>query len=55
MRAAAEKDHQRLMDLLGIKELRPGADAHNPKSPNAVNYDESKASVWAASPPTCPR
>jgi len=50
IRAAAEKDHQRLMDLLGIKELRPGADAHNPKSPNAVNYDESKASVYPSLP-----
>jgi hypothetical protein len=50
MRAAAEKDHQRLMDLLGIKELRPGADAHNPKSPNAVNYDESKANVYPGLP-----
>jgi hypothetical protein len=50
MRAAAEKDHQRLMDLLGIKELRPGADAHNPKSPTAVNYDESKANVYPSLP-----
>jgi hypothetical protein len=50
MRAAAEKDHQRLVDLLGIKELRPGADAHNPKSPNAVNYDESKANVYPGLP-----
>jgi hypothetical protein len=27
-----------------------GADAHNPKSPNAVNYDESKASVYPSLP-----
>lgn len=45
IRAASEKDHQRLMDLLGIKELRPGA-SHDPKSPYAVNYDESKANVY---------
>ncbi|MGD0789560.1 MAG: acetylxylan esterase, partial [Terracidiphilus sp.] len=45
MRAAAEKDHQRMMDLLGIKELRPGA-SHDPKSPNPTNYDESKANVY---------
>ncbi len=25
IQAASEKDHQRMMDLLGIKELRPGA------------------------------
>jgi hypothetical protein len=45
MRAAAEKDHQRLMDLLGIKELRHGAD-NDPKSPFMANYDESKANVY---------
>ncbi len=43
--AAAEKDHQRLMDLLGIKELRHGAD-NDPKSPYMANYDESKANVY---------
>ena len=40
-----EKDHQRMMDLLGIKELRRGAD-WNAKSPHAANYDESKANVY---------
>jgi len=44
-RAAAEKDHQRLMDMLGIKELRHGAD-NDPKSPYMANYDESKANVY---------
>jgi hypothetical protein len=34
-----------MMDLLGIKELRRGADG-DPKSPNAANYDESKADVY---------
>ena len=34
-----------MMDLLGIKELRPAA-SHDPNSPNAVNYDESKADVY---------
>ena len=43
--AATEKDHQRLMDLLGIKQLRPGAN-HDLKSPYAVNYDEAKADVY---------
>jgi len=37
----AEQDHQRLMDLLHIKELRKGPDG-DPKSPNAANVDESK-------------
>ncbi len=39
---AAEKDRQRMMDLLGIKALRPGASASG-KGPNPVNYDEAKA------------
>ncbi|MCU1320907.1 MAG: hypothetical protein JWM43_556 [Acidobacteriaceae bacterium] len=39
----AAEDHQRLMDALHITALRPGADAHDPASPHAVNYDESKA------------
>ena len=37
-----EQDHQRIVDLLHIKSLRRGADG-DPKSPNAANYDESKA------------
>jgi hypothetical protein len=45
IQAASEKDHQRMMDLLGIKELRRGADG-DAKSPNAANYDETKADVY---------
>ncbi|MBN9521599.1 acetylxylan esterase [bacterium] len=41
----AKEDHKRTMDLLGIKELRRGADG-NPKSPNAANADESKATPY---------
>jgi len=41
-RLTAEQDHQRMMDLLHITSLRRGADG-DPKSPNAANYDESKA------------
>jgi len=51
-RAAAENDHQRMMDLLGIKQLRPAA-SHDPKSPNAVNYDESKANPYPTLPIRC--
>ncbi|HET6208304.1 MAG TPA: hypothetical protein VFD98_15915, partial [Terracidiphilus sp.] len=32
IQAASEKDHQRVMDELGIKQLRPGVDS-DPKSP----------------------
>lgn len=42
----AEQDHQRLMDLLGMKSIRPGADPRNPQAPNAVNYDEAKANRY---------
>jgi hypothetical protein len=45
IQAASEKDHQRVMDELGIKQLRPGADG-DAKSPRAANYDESKADVY---------
>jgi hypothetical protein len=49
IQAATEKDHQRVMDALGIKALRPGADG-DPHSPRAANYDESKANSAAALP-----
>ena len=49
IQAASEKDHQRLMDLLGIKQLRRGADGDT-KSPFAANYDESKADVYPTLP-----
>ncbi len=49
IQAASEKDHQRMMDLLGIKTLRPGANG-NPKAANAANYDESKADIYGPPP-----
>ena len=42
----AEQDHQRMMDLLHITSLRPGADPNHLQAPNAVNYDESKANPY---------
>src|SRR5580765_528263 len=42
----AEKDHQRMMDLLQIKMLRPGANPNDAKAPNAANYDEAKANPY---------
>lgn len=42
----AEQDHQRIMDLLHITSLRPGANGNNPQAPNAANYDESKANPY---------
>lgn len=49
IQAASEKDHQRVMDELGIKALRPGVD-NDPKSPRAANFDESKANVYKKLP-----
>ncbi len=49
-RDAAIADHQHMMDILGIKQLRPAA-SHDPKSPNAVNYDEGKADKYPGTLP----
>ncbi len=45
----AEQDHQRTLDLLGIRELRRGRDG-SPISPYAANYDESKANPYPRLP-----
>ena len=45
----AEQDHQRIMDLLHITTLRRGPDG-DPKSPNAANFDESKATTYTSLP-----
>ena len=42
----AQEDHRRIMDLLHIKSLRPGADPNHLDAPNAVNYNESKANPY---------
>src|SRR4029077_13074618 len=42
----SEQDHQRLMALLHISELRRGPDG-DPKSPNAANVDESKVPPYS--------
>jgi hypothetical protein len=49
IQAASEKDHQRVMEELGIKELRPGANG-DANAPNAANYDESKADIYPKIP-----
>jgi hypothetical protein len=42
----AAEDRQRLLDFLHILAVRPGADAKNPESPHAVNYDEARANPY---------
>ena len=49
LQAASVKDRQRMMDLLGIKTVRPGANG-NPSAPNGANYDESKANIYGPAP-----
>jgi hypothetical protein len=46
----AQEDHQRMMDLLHITSLRPGADGNHPDAPNAANYDEAKANPYPELP-----
>jgi hypothetical protein len=46
VRLTAQQDHQRMMELLQIKSLRPGRNGMNPRSPNYANYDESKANPY---------
>ncbi|HEY0281243.1 MAG TPA: hypothetical protein VGC27_01320, partial [Rhizomicrobium sp.] len=46
----ADQDHQRLMDLLHIMTLRPGANGSDPASPNAANYDEARANPYPVLP-----
>src|SRR4026208_1959685 len=45
-----QQDHQRTMELLGIKELRRGVNGSDPSAPNAANYDEAKANPHPALP-----
>jgi hypothetical protein len=46
----AEQDHQRMMDLLKITKLRPGANPRSADPANQPNYDESKANPYPRLP-----
>ncbi len=48
--AATCEDHQRMLALLGIKELRPGANGSNKEAPNFANYDEAKVKPYSPLP-----
>ena len=39
----AEQDHRLMMEKLGIKAIRQGANGRDPAAPNYANYDEAKA------------
>jgi hypothetical protein len=49
-RKAAQEDHQRLMTLLHMTEMRHGADQNNKESPYFVNYDEARANSYPKLP-----
>src|SRR5215472_5223118 len=49
IQAASQKDHQRVMDELGIKDLRPPVSG-DPNAPNHANFDEAKADVYPKIP-----
>ncbi|MBZ5624603.1 MAG: acetylxylan esterase [Acidobacteriia bacterium] len=46
VKLSPQDDHQRLMDLLHITEVRRGRDGNNKESPYYANYDESKANPY---------
>ena len=48
--AATQADYKRMLDLLGIKSLRPGASGRDPQAPNFANYDEAKVQPYGALP-----
>jgi hypothetical protein len=46
IRRYSEVDHKKMMELLHIDSLRPGANGMDLKAPNAPNYDEAKANPY---------
>ncbi len=46
----AEEHHARMMKLLGIDSVRPGANGRDATAPNAANYDEAKANPYPELP-----
>ena len=50
MNWTAEQDHQNMMEQLGIKTLRPGADGMNPHAANYQNTDEARANPYPSLP-----
>jgi len=41
-----QQDHKRMMGLLNITSIRPGANGMNPQAKDYANYDESKANPY---------
>jgi hypothetical protein len=51
VRLTAQQDHKLMMEALGIKSLRDGANGMNRNAPNAANYDESKVKPFTLPDP----
>jgi hypothetical protein len=49
VQSTSDQDHKKMMQLLGITSVRPGASG-NPQAPNAANSDESKATPYTSLP-----
>jgi hypothetical protein len=47
---ATQADHERMLALLGIPELRRGVEGRNQQSPNFANYDEAKVAPYPPLP-----
>jgi hypothetical protein len=51
LQLTAQQDHKLMMEALGIKSLREGANGMNSNAPNAANYDESKVNAFTLPDP----
>ena len=51
LQLTAQQDHKLMMEALGIKSLRQGANGMNPNAPNAANYDERKVKAFTLPDP----
>ena len=51
LQLTAPQDHKLMMEALGIKSLREGADGMRRDAPNAANYDESKVKAFTLPDP----
>src|SRR4051794_35645680 len=51
LQLTTQQDHKLMMEALGIKSLREGANGMNRNAPNAANYDESKVKAFTLPDP----
>ena len=51
LQLTTQQDHKLMLEALGIKSLREGANGRDRNAPNAANYDESKVRAFALPDP----